>query len=95
LAGQRVAGIYDRTAIAALFEVDGTLVDSNYLHAITWRQAFAQAGHDVPIAAIHHAIGMGSNQLLDALLPGGRDKEADPGIRTAHGALAQTGPPPR
>ena len=78
------------TAIAALFDVDGTLVDSNYLHAVTWWQAFTQAGHDVPMAAIHHAIGMGSDQLLDALLPGSRDKEADPGIRTAHGALYAT-----
>jgi HAD superfamily hydrolase (TIGR01509 family) len=42
------------------------------------------------MAAIHHAIGMGSDQLLDALLPGSRDKEADPGIRTAHGALYAT-----
>jgi HAD superfamily hydrolase (TIGR01509 family) len=78
------------TAIGALFDVDGTLVDSNYLHAVTWWQAFAQAGHDVPMAAIHRAIGMGSDQLLDALLPGSRDKEADPGIRAAHGALYAT-----
>lgn len=78
------------TAMAALFDVDGTLVDSNYLHAVTWWQAFTQAGHDVPMAAIHRAIGMGSDQLLDALLPGSRDKEADPGIRTAHGALYAT-----
>ena len=75
------------TAIAALFDVDGTLVNSNYLHAVTWWQAFTQAGHDVPMAAIHHAIGMGSDQLLDALLPGSRDREADPGIHAAHGAL--------
>ena len=77
-------------AMAALFDVDGTLVDSNYLHAVTWWQAFAQAGHDVPMAAIHRAIGMGSDQLLDALLPGSRDRKADPGIRTAHGALYAT-----
>jgi HAD superfamily hydrolase (TIGR01509 family) len=78
------------SAMAALFDVDGTLVDSNYLHAVTWWQAFTQAGHDVPMAAIHRAIGMGSDQLLDALLPGSRDKEADPGIRAAHGALYAT-----
>ena len=41
------------TAIGALFDVDGTLVDSNYLHAVTWWQAFTHAGHDVPMAAIH------------------------------------------
>jgi HAD superfamily hydrolase (TIGR01509 family) len=75
---------------AALFDVDGTLVDSNYLHAVTWWQAFAQAGHDVPMAAIHRVIGMGSDQLLDALLPASRDKAADPGVRSAHGALYAT-----
>jgi beta-phosphoglucomutase-like phosphatase (HAD superfamily) len=47
---------------AALFDVDGTLVDSNYRHAVTWWQAFARAGHDVPMAAIHRVIGMGSDQ---------------------------------
>jgi HAD superfamily hydrolase (TIGR01509 family) len=75
------------TLAAALFDVDGTLIDSNYLHAVTWWQAFAQAGHDVPMAAVHRAIGMGSDQLLDALLPASRDTGADPGIRTAHTAL--------
>ena len=71
------------TAIGALFDVDGTLVDSNYLHAVTWWQAFTQAGHDVPMAAIHHAIGMGSDQPLDALLPGSRTKKP---IRHPHRA---------
>ena len=52
---------------AVLFDMDGTLIDSNYLHAVTWWEAFTQAGHDVPMARIHRAIGMGSDQLLDAL----------------------------
>jgi HAD superfamily hydrolase (TIGR01509 family) len=78
------------TTTTALFDVDGTLVDSNYLHVITWWEAFAQAGHEVPMTAIHHAIGMGSDQLLDALLPGTRDRDADDGIRTAHSALYAT-----
>ena len=33
-----------RSVQAALFDVDGTLVDTNYLHAVTWWEAFAQAG---------------------------------------------------
>ncbi len=74
----------------AVFDVDGTLVDSNYLHVSTWWEAFAQAGHQVPMAAIHRAVGMGSDQLLDALLPASRDRAADPGIRAAHGALYAT-----
>ena len=56
------------TLTAVLFDVDGTLVDSNYLHAVSWWEAFIQAGHDVPMARIHRTIGMGSDQLLDALL---------------------------
>jgi phosphoglycolate phosphatase-like HAD superfamily hydrolase len=44
---------------AVLFDVDGTLVDTSYLHAVSWWEAFAQAGHDVPMARIHRAIGMG------------------------------------
>lgn len=72
---------------AVLFDVDGTLVDTNYLHTVAWWEAFTQAGHTVPMAAIHRAIGMGSGQMLDALLPDGRDRGADDGIKTAHSAL--------
>jgi HAD superfamily hydrolase (TIGR01509 family) len=72
---------------AALFDVDGTLVDTNYLHAVTWWEAFAQAGHAVPAAEIHRAIGMGSGLMLDKLLPADRDKDADADIRAAHSAL--------
>lgn len=75
---------------AVLFDVDGTLVDSNYLHAVCWWDAFIQAGHDVPMARIHRAIGMGSDQLLDALLPADRDRGADDALRAAHGALYAT-----
>jgi HAD superfamily hydrolase (TIGR01509 family) len=72
---------------AALFDVDGTLVDTNYLNAVSWWEAFRQAGHYVPMAQVHRAIGMGSDQMLDKLLPEDRDKEADAEIRTAHTAL--------
>ena len=58
---------------AVLFDVDGTLVDTNYLHTVAWWEAFAQAGYDVPMAPICRAIGMGSDKMLDALLPGDRD----------------------
>src|SRR5438045_8745312 len=72
---------------AVLFDVDGTLIDSNYLHSVTWWEAFTQAGHDVPMARIHRAIGMGSDQLLDALLPPGRDTGNDATLVAAHEAL--------
>jgi phosphoglycolate phosphatase-like HAD superfamily hydrolase len=75
---------------AVLFDVDGTLVDSNYLHAVTWWEAFCQAGHQVAMADIHRAIGMGSDQLLDHLLPGDRDRDGDKALRDAHSALYGT-----
>ena len=75
---------------AALFDVDGTLVDTNYLHAVTWWEAFRQAGHQVSMAEIHRSIGMGSGQMIDKLLPADRDKDADADIRTAHSTLYGT-----
>jgi HAD superfamily hydrolase (TIGR01509 family) len=75
---------------AALFDVDGTLVDTNYLHSVTWWEAFRQAGHEVSMAEIHRAIGMGSSQMLDKLLPAERDKDADADVRAAHTALYAT-----
>src|ERR1700735_1058682 len=75
---------------AVLFDVDGTLVDSNYLLAVTWWEAFSQAGYDVPMADIHRAIGMGSDLMLDELLPGDRDTGQDDSLRTAHSALYST-----
>ena len=72
---------------AVLFDVDGTLVDTNYLNAVTWWEAFGQAGRYVPMAQIHRAIGMGSDQMLDKLLAPDRNQDADADIRTAHTAL--------
>jgi HAD superfamily hydrolase (TIGR01549 family) len=54
--------------IAVLFDIDGTLVDSNYLHIDTWDRALAEVGHPVDTWKIHRAIGMDSGKLLEALL---------------------------
>lgn len=80
----------DMKVTAALFDVDGTLVDTNYLHAVTWWQAFAQAGHVVAMTDIHRSIGMGSGQMMDRLLPAERDRNADADLRTSHSALYAT-----
>lgn len=53
-----------------LFDVDGTLVDTSYLHTVCWWQALRQLDFDVPMAHIHRAIGMGSDRILDHLLEG-------------------------
>jgi HAD superfamily hydrolase (TIGR01509 family) len=71
-------------ADAVIFDVDGTLVDTNYLHAVCWWEAFRQHGHHVDMAAVHGAIGMGSDKLLDHLLPKERDRDADDDMTAAH-----------
>jgi HAD superfamily hydrolase (TIGR01549 family) len=55
-----------------IFDIDGTLVDTNYLHALAWYRTFAQVGEEVPMYRIHRAIGMGSQQLIKDLI--GRDQ---------------------
>ncbi|MFE0631720.1 HAD family hydrolase [Streptomyces sp. NPDC058864] len=72
---------------AALFDMDGTLVDTNYLHAVSWWEAFRQAGHTVSMADIHRCIGMGSDHLLERLLGKERDHGEDDMISDAHKAL--------
>ncbi|MBP1134820.1 HAD superfamily hydrolase (TIGR01509 family) [Arthrobacter sp. PvP023] len=73
-----------------LFDVDGTLVDSCYLHTLAWWQAFRESGLDVPMASIHRSVGMGGRELLDRLLPAGRDKSLDASIMSSHGAVFAT-----
>jgi HAD superfamily hydrolase (TIGR01509 family) len=80
----------DETARGVLFDVDGTLVDTNYLHTVTWWEAFRQAGHLVPMARIHRAIGMGTDKLLDHLLGAERDRDRDKTTADAHLALYRT-----
>jgi phosphoglycolate phosphatase-like HAD superfamily hydrolase len=54
---------------AFLFDVDGTLVDSNDLHAAAWREAFLHFGVDVPFERVRGQIGKGGDNLIPALLP--------------------------
>ncbi|MGN7150937.1 HAD family hydrolase [Arthrobacter sp. SAFR-179] len=75
------------TRRGVLFDVDGTLIDSSYIHTIAWWGAFRQYGHDVPMAAIHQLVGMGGARLVDNLLPPARDRDEDEDIMASHGAL--------
>lgn len=65
---------------AVYFDLDGTLVDTTYLHAYAWWRALDDAGETRPMAAIHPLIGMGSAELLPKLI--GREDEA---ISAVHG----------
>ena len=70
-----------------LFDVDGTLVDTNFLHTVCWAEALRQQGHQVTAADVHHAIGMGSDRLLDHVLGENQDRDGDADIVAAHKTL--------
>ncbi len=62
-------GVMTETSPAAvIFDVDGTLVDTNYLHVLAWWESFMAGGHEVSCFDIHRAIGMGSSDLVEALI---------------------------
>jgi HAD superfamily hydrolase (TIGR01509 family) len=54
---------------AALFDVDGTLVDTNDLHAFAWREAFLNFGLDKPVEEIRWQVGKGGDNLIPSLFP--------------------------
>jgi phosphoglycolate phosphatase-like HAD superfamily hydrolase len=56
------------TKPVAILDIDGTLVDSNYFHAVAWYRAMREHDHTLPMWRIHRAIGMGGDQLVGALL---------------------------
>ena len=55
---------------AVLFDVDGTLIDSNDQHARAWVAALAEKGHDVAFERVRPLIGMGGDKVLPELVPG-------------------------
>ncbi|MFJ8141073.1 HAD family hydrolase [Streptomyces sp. NPDC096013] len=78
------------TKRAAIFDVDGTLVDTNHLHVVTWWEAFRQGGHRVPMREIHRAVGLGGGDLIEHLLGKDRDRGDDEQFVAAHHALYAT-----
>ncbi|MEU5434359.1 HAD family hydrolase [Streptomyces sp. NPDC020719] len=75
---------------AAVFDVDGTLVDTNHLHVVCWWEAFRQAGHRVATHAVHRAVGLPSEDLIARLLGEDRDRDEDSELSAAHTALYAT-----
>jgi HAD superfamily hydrolase (TIGR01509 family) len=72
---------------AALLDVDGTLVDTNYHHAIAWYRALRQHDAIVPIWRIHRHIGMGGDQLVAAVAGDEVEEEHGDDVREAEKAL--------
>ena len=70
---------------AAILDIDGTLVDTNYHHAIAWYRAFRE--HDVtpPVWRVHRHIGMGGDQLIGAVAGEEVERSKGDAIRAAEG----------
>ncbi|RST00757.1 HAD family hydrolase [Streptomyces sp. WAC07149] len=75
---------------AALFDVDGTLVDTNHLHVTCWWEALRQAGHEVAMHDVHRAVGLPGEDLLAHLLGEDRDTGEDERLSAAHETLYAT-----
>ena len=58
-----------------IFDIDGTLVDSNDAHAESWVDTFAEAGYDVPFAVVRPLIGMGADKLLPKTIGIGNESD--------------------
>jgi HAD superfamily hydrolase (TIGR01509 family) len=72
---------------AAILDIDGTLVDTNFHHAIAWYRAFRQHEIVLPIWRIHRHIGMGGDQLIAALCDDRVEEEKGDDIRAAEKTL--------
>ena len=72
---------------AAVLDIDGTLVDTNYHHALCWYEALRQHDVHLPLFRIHRAIGMGGDQLVAAVAGEDVEREQGDDIRTAETAL--------
>ena len=53
---------------AVIFDMDGTLIDSNDFHARAWQEVFARYGHEVTFEQVRHQIGKGGDQLMPVFL---------------------------
>jgi HAD superfamily hydrolase (TIGR01509 family) len=67
---------------AIILDIDGTLMDTNYLHVEAWAQAFEEVGERPPRSRIHHQIGKGSDKLIPEFV---KDGEAGKRVSELHG----------
>jgi HAD superfamily hydrolase (TIGR01509 family) len=67
----------------AILDIDGTLVDTNYQHALAWYRAFREHGIVLPLWRTHRHIGMGGDQLVAALTDDRTEREKGDEIRAA------------
>ena len=76
-------------ASAVILDIDGTLVDTNYHHAVAWYRALRQHGRVVPLYEIHRHVGVGGDQMVAALTDDEFEEDAGDDVRAAESALFQ------
>lgn len=64
-----------------VIDIDGTLLDSNYHHALAWSRSFQAHGVAVPVWRVHRAIGMGGDRLVAAVAGDGVEARAGDAVR--------------
>jgi HAD superfamily hydrolase (TIGR01509 family) len=69
--------------ITVVLDIDGTLIDTNYQHAIAWHRALGDRGHVVQLWEIHRHIGMGGDQIVAALAGEEAERSDGDAIREA------------
>ena len=67
-----------------VLDVDGTLMDTNYLHTEAWARAFEEVGHRIPRARLHKQIGKGSSLLIREFV---EDEETEERINELHSEI--------
>lgn len=70
---------------AALLDLDGTLVDTNYHHALAWYRAFRRFDIHVPVWRLHRHVGMGGDQFVSAVTDDDVEERHGDDLRKAEG----------
>jgi phosphoglycolate phosphatase len=73
----------DRPEVSVL-DLDGTLVYSVYVHAVAWREAFAEVGLEVATYQLHRAIGMGGDRLVAEVAGDAAEQAVGDVVRDLH-----------
>jgi HAD superfamily hydrolase (TIGR01509 family) len=71
--------------VAVILDIDGTLVDTNYQHAIAWYRALRRHDYTVQLWEVHRHIGMGGDQIVTALIGEEGEEAAGDEVRAAEG----------
>src|SRR5947207_12783861 len=74
-------------ARAAIVDIDGTLVDTNYQHSLAWQRALRRHGVVVPAWRIHRHIGMGGDQLVAAVAGEAVERSCGDAVRDAESEI--------